>query len=209
MKFQCGKCDKNYLIDNAHKIEKKLTLSCSKCDNKFVILENMSFSSVSGDSKIICANCGQLVNEKVKVCPSCGLVLNKQGEALRIDNKEYETLVVDEGKIVQENGGGKGRKGTLLVGIIISILLLCGAVWFIDKNRNNLKDTFLKPVIDILPHFSSKTETQVVIMRSGKTYYATAAEHDGTELHITTRDGENITVAKKDIMQIAKAVIEE
>ncbi len=210
MKFQCGKCGKNYLIDNAHRIDKKITLACTKCNNGFVIRENMSFSSASGDSKIICANCGQLVDEKVKVCPSCGLVLDKQDEALRIDNKVYETIVIDDGKVVQQNAGGKGRsKGPLLIGIILCILLLCGGLWFIDNNRDTLKNTFLKPVVEILPPFSGKTATQVVIMRSGETYHARKIEHNGSALRITTREGVTVTVAEKDVMQIAEAVLEE
>ena len=98
MKFQCGRCGKNYLIDNTDTVDKTLTIPCSRCGNSFCIDENMAFYSASGNSKIICENCGQLVIEKVKACPSCNLVLNEQHEAKRIDNKEYEKVVVQDGK---------------------------------------------------------------------------------------------------------------
>ncbi|MCI5146337.1 MAG: hypothetical protein D3923_12620 [Candidatus Electrothrix sp. AR3] len=210
MKFQCGKCSKNYLIDNTDTINKLLTLACTKCDNNFFIRENLSFYSSSGDSKIICENCGQLVEEKSKACPSCNLLLDKQHEEQRIDNKEYEKVVVQEGKAQQKKTAGKkGGKGGKLLFLLIVLLALGGGFWFISQNQDKLQDSVLQPILDLIPKLSQKQETQVVLMKSGKTYYAEKIEHKGSSVLITTKNGLVITVDEKDILQIAKAVLEE
>jgi hypothetical protein len=209
MKFQCGKCEKNYIVDNAHTIDKTLTLECTDCDNNFFIQKNFSFSSASGNSKIICENCGQLVNEKSKVCPTCSLVLNKQREAERIDNKVYEKVVVHDGQLYQQHTGGKKGKKILIPALLVSILLSGGGFWFLSTHQHELKNTLLEPVADILPNLSGRTETQVVIMRSGRTYYGKKIEREGGFARITTKNGAVVKVAEKDILEIAIAVMED
>jgi len=212
MKFQCGKCGKNYLIDNTDTIDKVLTIKCTNCDNSFFIRENLSFYSSSGDSKIICENCGQLVDEKSKACPSCNLVLDKQHEELRIDNKEYEKVVVHEGKAFQKQAGKKGGGKILLIVLFIAVLAAGGAFWFIANNPDKLNGTILESVTDMLSNLTgqtARTETQVVLMKSGQTYYAEKIEHDGQDVKITAKNGLVVTVTKKDILQIATAVVEE
>jgi hypothetical protein len=212
MKFQCGKCGKcgkNYIVDNVHTIDKTLTLECTGCNNIFFIEANMAFSSASGDSKIICENCGQLINETIKVCPSCNLVLNKQHEALRIDNKQYEKIVVHDGKPYQQYAGRK-RGGKILIALLLVTVLAAGAgFWFLSTQQHKLKNTILEPVADMVPNLSGRTETQVVIMLSGQTYYAEKIEHDGPYVLITAKNGAVTKVSKKEILQIAEAVIEE
>ena len=194
---------------HTHTIDKTLTLECAGCGNSFFIEADMTFASASGDSKIICENCGQLINEKIKVCPFCNLVLNKQHEASRIDNKEYEKIVLHDGKPYQEYTG-KQRGGKILIALLLVTLLLAGAgFWFLNTPQHKLQNTFQEPVADMLPNLSGRTETQVVIMLSGQIYYAKKIEHDGLYLLITTKDGAVTKVLKKDILQIAKAVIEE
>jgi len=209
MKFQCGTCGKNYIVDNAHSIDKTLTLKCAGCGNSFSIETNMAFSSASGDSKIICENCGQLINEKIKLCPSCNLVLSKQHEALRIDNKEYEKVVVRDGRPCQEYTGGK-RGWKILIALVFVTALLAGAgFWLLSTQRHKLKNTILEPIADMVPNLSGRTKTQVVIMLSGTIYYAEKIEHDGPYVLITTKNGAVTKVSEKEIGQIAEAVIEE
>ncbi|CAK8714070.1 hypothetical protein H206_00989 [Candidatus Electrothrix aarhusensis] len=211
MKFQCGRCGKNYLVDNADTdtVDKTLTIPCSACGNSFCIDENMAFSSASGNSKIICENCGQLVIEKVKACPSCNLVLNKQDEEKRIDNKEYEKILVQDGKVVQPNGK-KGGKKIILAALLVLILAgIGGAFWFFSTQQHTLQGTLLEPVAEKMPNLSGRDETQVVIMMNGQTYYAKKIEKDGSIVRITTKSGAVVEVAKKDVLDITTAVIEE
>ena len=212
MKFQCGKCSKNYLVDNTDTIDKVLSLACTNCDNKFFIRENLSFYSASGDSKIICENCAQLVEEKSKACPSCNLLLDKQHEEQRIDNKEYEKVVVQEGKAQQQKTTGKkkgGKVGKFMFVLILIMALAGGGYWFISNNPDILKSEALQPLVNLLPQLGGKTETQVVLMQSGQTYYAKKIEEDGSSRRITTKNGIVVTVEESDILQIAKAVVED
>jgi hypothetical protein len=207
MKFQCGRCGKNYLIDNADTIEKTLTIPCDRCGNSFCIDANLSFSSASGNSMIICENCSQLVNEKVKACPSCNLVLNKQQEAKRIDNKEYEKVVLQDGKVAQAE---KGKKKTLLVGLLILLLAGAGAAfWFLSSQQAQLKGTLLEPIAEKMPNLSGREETQVIIMMNGDTYYGTKVEKDKDLVRITTKNGAVVEVAEKNVLEITTAVIED
>jgi len=208
MKFQCGRCGKNYLVDNdTDTVDKILTIPCSGCGNSFCIDENMAFSSASGNSKIICEKCGQLVVEKVKACPSCNLVLNKQHEANRIDNKEYEKVVVQDGKVAQ-NGGKKGGKKVILAALLI-LVLAAAAFWFFSTQQHTLESTLLEPVAEKMSNLSGRDETQVVIMMNGDTYYAKKLEKNESIVRITTKSGAVVEVEKKDILDITTAVIEE
>lgn len=208
MKFQCGRCGKNYLVDNTDTVDKTLTIPCSRCGNSFCIDENMAFASASGNSKIICENCGQLVIEKVKACPSCNLVLNKQHEATRIDNKDYEKVVVEDGKVAR-NGGKKGGKKVILAALVLILAGAGAAFWFLSTQQHALKGTLLEPVAEKMPNLSGRTETQVVIMMNGDTYYAEKVENDESIVRITTRNGAVVEVAKKNVLDITTAVIEE
>lgn len=209
MKFQCGRCGKNYLVDNTDTVDKTLTIPCSRCGNSFCIDENMAFSSASGNSKIICENCGQLVIEKVKACPSCNLVLNKQHEATQIDNKEYEKVVVRDGKVAQEQTRKVGKKIFLVVLIFLVLAGAGAAFWFLSTQQHALKDTLLEPVAEKMPNLSGRTETQVVIMMNGDTYYAEKVKNDGSIVRITTKNGAVVEVAEKNVLDITTAVIEE
>ncbi len=55
---------------------------------------------------------------------------------------------------------------------------------------------------------ASRVERQVVILQSGQTYYAESIEEEGEMLSITVANGASVTVPKKDILQISKAVID-
>ncbi|WP_446010073.1 hypothetical protein [Candidatus Electrothrix sp.] len=208
MKFQCGRCGKKHFVDNVHTVEKTLTIPCDRCGNSFCIDENLSFSSASGNSKRICENCTQLVHEKVERCPSCNLVLNKRQEAKRIDNKEYEKVVVQDGKVVQKKGGKGGKKGIVAALILIILILSGGAFWFLSTRQDTLKGTVLEPIAEKMPNLSGREETQVVIMLNGTTYYADKVEKDGETLRITAKNGAVVEVAEKEVLDITTAVIE-
>ncbi|MCI5120233.1 MAG: hypothetical protein D3908_03390 [Candidatus Electrothrix sp. AUS4] len=208
MKFQCGRCGKNYQVDNTHTLDKDLTIPCDRCGNSFCIDENLAFSSASGNSKLICENCGQLVLETVKACPSCNLVLNKRHEAKRIDNKEYAKIALQDGKLAQKSGGGS-RKGILIALVIIILALVGGVFWFLSTQQASLKGTLLEPVAEKMPNLSSREETQVVLMLDGTTYYAEKVENKEGTLRITTKNGAVVEVAEKDVLEITTAVIED
>ena len=208
MKFQCGRCGKNYQVDNAHTLDDALTIPCDRCGNSFCVDENQAFSSASGNSKLICENCGQLVLETVKACPSCNLVLNKRHEAKRIDNKEYAKIALQDGKLAQKSGGGS-RKGVLVILLVIILALVGGAFWFLSTQQAALKGTLLEPLAEKMPNLSGREETQVVLMLDGTTYYAKKLEHDGPVLRITSKNGGVIEVAEKDVLDITTAVIED
>lgn len=208
MKFQCGRCGKNYQVDNTHTIDDVLNIPCDGCGNSFALDENLAFSSASGNSKIVCENCAQLVLETVKVCPSCNLVLNKRHEAKRIDNKEYAKIALQDGKLTQKSGGGS-KKGILITLMIIILALVGGAFWFLSTQQGSLKGTLLEPLAGKMPNLSGREETQVVLMLDGTTYYGKKLEHDGPVLRITSKNGGVVEVAEKDVLEITTAVIED
>ncbi|WP_339135714.1 MAG: hypothetical protein WGN25_18695 [Candidatus Electrothrix sp. GW3-4] len=208
MKFQCGRCGKNYLVDNTDTVDKPLTIPCDRCGNSFSIDANLSFVSASGNSKIICENCGQLVLETVKTCPSCNLVLNKRHEATRVDNKEYEKVMIRDGKVAQKKGG-KGKKQAILAALLLLILAAAGgAFWLFTTQQASLKGTVLEPLAEKMPNLSGREEIQVVIMMNGQTYYANKLEHNGGIIRITTKNGAVVKVAEKEVLDITTAVLE-
>jgi len=208
MKFQCGRCGKNYLVDNAHTVEKTLTIPCDRCGNSFCIDENLSFSSASGNSKRICENCTQLVHEKVERCPSCNLVLNKRQEEKRIGNKEYEKVVVQDGKVYQEQRR-KDKKKFLFAALLIFVVAAAGGAFlFLSTQQQMLQGTVLEPLAERMPNLSGREEIQVVIMMNGQTYYAEKVEKDGETLRITAKNGAVVEVAEKEVLDITTAVIE-
>ena len=71
------------------------------------------------------------------------------------------------------------------------------------SKRDALKNAVLKTL-----HLPSTTETQIVITRSGKVYYAEHIEYNGTNASLTMKSGSLILIRKQDIQQIRKAVIE-
>lgn len=209
MKFQCGRCGKNYLIDNADTAKASLSIPCDSCGNSFSIDENLSFSSASGNSKIICENCGQLVIETVEKCPACNLLLNKKHEAKRIDNKVYEKVVLEDGEVARKKTGKGRRKGMLTALIIILLAGAGGAFWFLCTQQHILKGTVLEPIAEKMPDLSGREETQVVIMMNGTSYNAEKIENNGGTLRITAKNGAVVEVAEKDVLDIATAVIED
>ena len=209
MKFQCGRCGKKYLIDNADTAEGSLTIPCDSCGNSFCIDENLSFSSASGNSKIICENCGQLVIETVEKCPSCNLLLNKKHEAKRIDNKEYEKVILEDGKVVGKKTGKRRGKGMLAALLIVFLAGAGGAFWFLCTHPQALKGTVLEPIAEKIPNLSGREETQVVIMMNGTTYYAEKVEKNDATLRITTKNGAVVEVAEKEVLDITTAVVED
>ena len=202
MKFQCGQCKKYFIINNIHTAKNDLEFQCDNCTNQFTINRNLAFSSSSKNSNLVCENCGKLIPETNKVCKFCNLILNKTHEELRIDNKDYEPLEINEsGAVVSIHSGKRLSKNKILLPLIIFtviVILIAFAGYF-----------FLPIINTVQSKNSDHIETQVVIMQSGKTYYAKKIEKDGVYLVITNKDGSLSRVLQSNIMQIAKAVIDE
>lgn len=68
----------------------------------------------------------------------------KQDEANRIDNKEYEKVLIQDGKVVQKEREQDGKKGKVTLLILIFLLLAGGAFWFFTTQQHNLKGTVLE-----------------------------------------------------------------
>lgn len=117
--------------------------------------------------------------------------------------------MVQDGKVIR-NGGGKGGKKIILVALLILVLAVAGgAFWFLSTQQHILKGTLLEPVAEKMPNLSGRTETQVVIMMNGDTYYAEKVKNNGSIVRITTKNGAVVEVAKKNVLDITTAVIEE
>ncbi len=206
MKFQCGTCGKYYLIENAEAVSSRQMLRCTGCGNVFVLHKNLAFSSSSRNSKMICARCGSLTDEAGGACAVCNPALKALREELMIDNREYEFFEVRKGKVRPKRSKGGPKKAVLLAGaaLFVIVLALLALLLLPGGTLDRLKTAALKPL-----GITSKTETQVVIMRSGQTYYSENVEHLGGTARITEKNGNVVTVAEQDIVQIAKAVTEE
>ncbi len=206
MKFQCGTCGKYYLIENAEEIGSKQMLRCVDCGNVFALHKNLAFSSSSRNSKLICKRCGSLIDEAGGTCSVCNPALKSLREEFMIDNREYEFFEVRRGKVRPKGRAGRRSKAALLAGaaVLVIVFVVLAAALLPGSRRDALKTAVLKPL-----GITSKAETQVVILRSGQTYYADKVEHLAGTAKITEKNGGVVTVAEKDIAQIAKAVTEE
>lgn len=211
MKFQCGKCDKYFKIDNINIVREDLNFKCNDCGNHFFINRHFAFSSSSKNSRIICDNCGKSINENNKVCDSCNLILNKTHEELRIDNKDYEPLEIKQnGDVYSDSGKILNKRNVLIPGLIITLILFIISAWYLaSNNQKELTDSMLTSITNIIQKNKDHIETQVIIMKSGQTYYADKIEHDGIYLKITNKNGLISEVLEENILQISKAVIEE
>lgn len=205
MKFQCGKCDKYFTINNTHTIDKDLEFRCDNCTNVFTIKRNLVFSSSSKNSKIICENCGKIISESHKSCNSCNLILNKAHEEWRIDNKHYESLEISENGSVCSSKYGKKltKKNKLMpvtIAVVVTVITLAGYLLKTDK----------LPTLNIsMAQKEARIETQVIIMKSGQTYYADKVEKDSVNLRITNKNGVISQIPISDVLQISTAVIDQ
>ncbi|WP_417916347.1 hypothetical protein [Candidatus Electronema sp. JC] len=206
MKFQCGTCGKYYLIENAEEIGSKQMLRCVDCGNVFALHKNLAFSSSSRNSKLLCKRCGSLIDEAGGTCSVCNPALKSLREEFMIDNREYEFFEVRKGKVRPKGRAGRRSKAALLAGaaVLVIVFVVLAAALLPGSRRDALKTAVLKPL-----GITSKAETQVVILRSGQTYYAEKVEHLAGTAKITEKSGGVVAVAEKDIAQIAKAVTEE
>ncbi len=205
MKFQCGECEKYFTINNIHTIINDLNFQCDNCTNKFTINRNLVFSSSSKKSNILCENCGKLIPESHKICNSCNLILNKTHEELRIDNKYYELLEINaNGNVYGTNSGNNLKKKKKLmpvtITVVVAIIVLAGYL---------IKTNSLLTVNTSLSQKVARIETQIIIMKSGQTYYADKVEKDGVYLKITNKNGAISKILKRNVLQISKAVIGE
>jgi hypothetical protein len=91
----------------------------------------------------------------------------------------------------------------LLAGV--SLLVMASLVLILPgSKRDALKRAVLKPL-----GIKTRTETQVIILRSGTALYADKVEHDGTKVRITEKNGKVLTVGEEELAYESKAVIED
>ncbi len=204
MKFQCGGCEKNYQVDTSKMGDKGIRFKCDQCRYKFYISKDLTFSSSGKNSKLICSACGAFVSEKSTTCYTCNQTTRKNNADLRVDNKDYELLDARDSKIYSRKSGKRfGKTGLLAVSLITAALLAIIALYFVSSGQKTLRDN------GALPLNNSKVEIQIVIMNTGTTHYAQRIEHEGAYVIITDRDGGVSRVLERDIVQIAKAVLED
>ena len=212
MKFQCGKCEKNFSIDNISAARKDLKFKCNNCDNTFIISKDRGFSSSSNNSKIICDNCGKSINESNRVCDSCNLVQKGARSGLKIDNRDYELLEIrKDGHLYNTVSGTSFTKKKVLVPVVIAVLLLSlsAALFLLKDIKHPYISAIRQSVLEILGEKKSRQVIHVVIMKSGQTYYAEQVEYKGSFVEITTRDGLDVEIPESSIMQISKAILED
>ena len=206
MKFQCGECNKYFAINNSHIINDDLEFQCDNCSNHFSINRNLVFSSAAKNSKMVCENCGKLVPETSKSCSACNLILNKTHEELRIDNKYYESLEIDNnGDIAKSNPAAhKAKKRIGMPAIVTTTVILVGVAvgYLVKTDRFSFADFAQSQNLQ-------RIEKQIILMQSGKTYIASKVEPNGIYLTLTTENGAKINILKNNVLQLSKAVIEE
>ena len=206
MKFQCGECQKYFTIKNIHSINNDLEFQCDNCANLFSINRNLVFSSSSNNSSIVCENCGKLIPETNHSCTSCNLILSKTHEELRIDNKYYESLEINEKGDVSNADTAKKlkkKKSVMPAVVVVATVLSTIIVGYLAKT-DRLPFTEIAQSKDM-----PRIERQIIIMQSGQTYYATEVEENGLYLTITSENGQTTDILKSNVLQRTKAVIEE
>lgn len=212
MKFQCGKCEKNFSIDNISAARKDLKFKCSNCDNTFIISKDRGFSSSSNNSRIICDNCGKSFNENKNVCDSCNLDLKGAHRGLKVDNRDYEQLEIREnGHLYNTVSGANVTRVKVLIPVVIAVLLLSltAALFLLKDIKHPYISAIRQSVSEILGEKKTRQVIHVVIMKSGQTYYAEQVEYKGSFVEITTRDGLDVEIPESSIMQISKAILED
>ena len=205
MRFQCGTCDQYYLLENAEQISPRQMLRCIGCGNVFVFQKNLSFSSSSRNSKRICDGCVSLLDEAQGACPTCRQSSASVQEIDVIDNRDYAFFLVRKGRIRPK--GRSSRKGriALLVGAVLVVSVAAALVLLLPGGkRDAMKTALLKPL-----GITSRTETFVVILRSGTVIYAEKIEHQGTKLKITEKNGRVVILDEQEVASTAKATLEE
>lgn len=210
MRFTCGVCGKNYKIDDLKIAEEGLSPKCRNCNNQFEISKHKALSSTSGNSKVICDNCGQFVPEKIKKCPNCNLYLTNEREELRIDNKFYETL--DEEAFPQqesENISPTGKRKPKIVAFALATLLCCGTFFYIAAYTDIITPVISSPIKKLTQPEDTSIATKVIILNSGETYYVKEILTEGTTLHLKHLSGAENSISKDEVMMISDAVIEK
>lgn len=211
MRFSCGQCGKHYRIEESNIPAEGLESPCRGCDNQFLISANTSLTSTGGNSRIICDNCRELVVEGEKICPHCNLLLTTAHEELRIDNNYYESLdphipSPDNEEIEQQQDGRSKHK--MLLGVVSCMFVVACAVFLFMKVIMK-GDVETAGTINSLSPVSPKTvETNVMVLKSGETYYVDRIEKSGKTLHLTHMSGAENTVEEEEVLMITKGVIE-
>ena len=215
MKFKCGECGKLYRLKDENIPLDGITIGCKECSNEFTITANNALISSSRNTQIICENCNHHVDEALKQCPKCNLILNKAHEELRIDNNYYESLNekpaeenVEENIELHERKVTKNKVPVVVASAIFFILILCG-VTFLSTTTDYLSPAISEPIRKIFATDPQSIETEIVILKNGETYYVKEITRDGDFLELLHLSGSKNRVKKQDVLSISKAKIDK
>jgi hypothetical protein len=212
VKFQCGICDKIYKIENLNALKSNLTFRCETCHNKFFIKKGATFSSSSKNSKVVCEVCDNFIHEEKRFCEFCTPTNNKTHDDLRIDNKFYALYDVnDNGKTYNRNTGKRVGSNKVLLPVcgLIFLVICLSSIYFFSKKTKTSNSSISNTKGKFSPEKEKRREAQIVITKTGRTYYAKNIETDGNHLQLSNDNGEITKIRKEDVLQISKAVIEK
>ena len=209
MRIQCGKCNKLYNINGDSIPEKGASFKCKSCGNKLTVNANKTLTSASGNSKIACSNCGQLLHEDIRTCDKCDFKVNRVREDLRIDNKYYERLDMNEkGKI-----GPPKPKRTRKVLAFCSVGVVCMTAtalgYYYYSEGVDIPGFKFHSVIEkqnkseVVP----ESKTKLVILKNGNTLNAQEVKKDGLYYFVKGDNGMVMEIKVDDVLQISEVVV--
>ncbi len=215
MKFKCGECGKLYRLKDENIPLEGITIGCKECSNEFTITANNALISSSRNTQIICENCNHHVDEALKQCPKCNLILNKAHEELRIDNNYYESIDetpaednADEKIEPYEIKDARSKMPVVAASVIIFVLII-GGIAFLSATTDFMSPAISEPIRKVFATDPQTMETEVVILKTGETYYVKKITRDGDFLELLHLSGSKNRVNKQDVLSISKATIEK
>jgi predicted Zn finger-like uncharacterized protein len=214
MKFQCGQCDKYYRLDDSKIPDKGIQIKCANCENRFAIRGDLRFRSESNDSKIQCSNCGKFLPESFTECDQCNLKLFKLKDELRIDNKYYEDLDIDDNGTVAdgEEPPKKKRKAAVICSIGL-VFIVAGVLGYTQYGHmlgdGGIEQSAISSVKKLITKEPDPIKKKIVILKSGQTLYADQVVKDGNYYRVTGSNGMQTDVNESDVLQIADAKVDK
>lgn len=158
-----------------------------------------------------CSNCGKSIPKRYTACDGCSHVVAGAPEKLQVDHKFYDSLTTGKNQAGNTQSGitSAKRRRLIFAAVAVTAISIILSSSFLSKKQNNQGNSVQTLNPAALLDKKSKEEVQVVIMKSGKTYYAGKIEYFGNFANITSRDGSMQQVPKEKISQISTAVLEQ